>query len=306
MQLDIRSVLLGLLLLGWTGPTWSLDQLVQITYAKRSEDFKWNIGLDGGPDILSELTWEDVEIHEIGIDYAYTWGKWLHFELSAYYGDIYDGRTQDSDYFLNDRTGEFSRSYSTTSGDNTYDYSVGIGVPFVVKQTNLAARITIVPMLGYSYHEQHYRMTDGVQTFPPEAAGPIPGLDSQYETNWKGMWYGGEFYLRTGKKLTLYTTLSWHDVTYDATARWNLRETLAQPTSFTQSASQAEGTMLSLGFIYHFTPQWSYSLSYEEQHWNSGPGQDTVYFSDGTSATTNLNNAEWDITKINLSVLFFF
>lgn len=71
----------------------------------RRDELRWNkAGPGGQPNILSELTWKDIEIATVNLGATlYTKENWL-VNLDFLYGEIYDGKNQDSDYFGNNRT----------------------------------------------------------------------------------------------------------------------------------------------------------------------------------------------------------
>ncbi|MFA5259602.1 MAG: hypothetical protein WC450_00045 [Candidatus Omnitrophota bacterium] len=83
---------------------------VNVGYGLRQDDLVWSIGYPGGPNILSELTWDDVESIQLKGRADLTF--YDHFVLDGMYayGDVYDGTNQDSDYLGDFRTYEFSRS----------------------------------------------------------------------------------------------------------------------------------------------------------------------------------------------------
>ena len=94
----------------------------------RRDEFRWNkAGLGGQPNILSELTWEDLDIATVNLGATlYTKENWL-VNFDFLYGEIYDGKNQDSDYFGNNRTQEFSRSNNGADEGSVMDLSIGIG-----------------------------------------------------------------------------------------------------------------------------------------------------------------------------------
>jgi len=154
----------------------------------RVDDLDWNIAGDingNNPNVLSELTWDDVESYQLKAQGSAVWPNIIALRGYANYGWIFDGDNQDSDYLGDNRTFEFSRSNNSTDDDDVLDASLAIGYPIRFGRAVIG---TMTPLLGYSYHEQNLNITDGNQTIPN--LGPFPGLDSSYETEWKGPWIG--------------------------------------------------------------------------------------------------------------------
>ena len=205
----------------------------------RFDELKWNIAgnLSGtSPNILSELTWENLRTFQLKLSNTTTVKEVIYLRGYLDYGWINAGDNQDSDYAGDDRTLEFSRSNNNSDDGNMLDGSIGIGY----RITFGGDTFQLIPLLGYSYHEQNLRMTDGYQTIP--AFGSFPGLDSTYETRWYGPWIGVDFKIQTRefdsfvKRAVFYTTLEGHSVDYDAEADWNLRTDFAHPKSFEHDA----------------------------------------------------------------------
>jgi hypothetical protein len=150
----------------------------------RDDTLNWNIaGMSDGtsPNILSELSWDNLHIWQIEGAGRVTFAKRLRLEGSLGYGWIYKGDNQDSDYFGDDRTLEFSRSNNNSDGDNVYDWSVGVGYQYNLGEMAdlMVDELWMTFLGGYSHHEQNIRITDGFQTIP--ALGPFDGLNSTYK-----------------------------------------------------------------------------------------------------------------------------
>ena len=128
----------------------------------RTDNLDWNIagnvnGTD--PNVLSELTWSDLQIFQIGVGATALINKAIYLRGSLSFGWILDGDNQDSDYSGNDRTEEWSRSNNGSDG-NVSDASLGLGY-----QLKLASgRFRLTPLVGYSYSAQYLNIKDGVQT----------------------------------------------------------------------------------------------------------------------------------------------
>jgi hypothetical protein len=276
----------------------------------RNDDLDWNIAGDisgNNPNILSELTWSDLEILQLEFGLARIFPNRLVLKGEIAYGIIFDGENQDSDYFGDNRTGEFSRSNNSADDGHTSDGSIGLGyyIPIV------SDTVMVIPLIGYSFHLQNLEITDGVQTIatPPITPdlGPFPGLNSSYDAIWYGPWVGLELnariYKRDGTSLAhefLFGT-EYHWADYDAEANWNLRTDFDHPKSFEHEAD-GSGIVFWAGYNYFFNPQWSLNFSGKYQEWETDPGIDRVFFADGTEAVTRLNEVNWESFSLMVGV----
>lgn len=262
----------------------------------RQDNLDWNIAdVDGDPNILSELSWSDLRIFQAQLDLAVNINQLTLFGMVGY-GDITDGKNQDSDYAANDRQAEFSRSNNQAGGD-VMDGSLGVGYIFKAGHTGSYQRY-IMPMAGYSIHQQNLTMTDGFQTIP--AAGKFAGLNSSYDTQWDGPWIGFSFWSTdTARDLTIAFDLAYHQADYHAEANWNLRPDLAHPKSFEHWAD-GQGISFSLKSSYGLSKRWKFIMSLDYQSWSTDAGLDRVYLSAGGSEETQLNEVNWDSAALNL------
>lgn len=268
----------------------------------------WNIaGGDGGPNVLSELTYEDVKFVEysgsanIHINQGILRNYTVFMSYSS--GLAVDGSVQDSDYDGDDRSQEYSRSRSSAEGSSMRDFNFGVSYPFQITHFQ-----QVRPMVAYTYKEQNMVMTDGVQvldTNNPLNVGPFRNtLNSNYDTQWKGAWLGLEWGLHTQRHdLQVSVKHFWLD--YYAVADWNLRSDFAHPKSFEQWAV-GTGTGLSLYYGYSLSDTFSFWLNWTQQSWSTDPGQDIVYFADGTNGRTRLNEVSWESSGLSTGLILKF
>jgi len=265
----------------------------------RTDDLDWNIAGDlsgQNPNVLSELTWSDLSILQVkgGIKSSI---RRVYVRGSLGFGWILDGKNQDSDYAGDNRTLEFSRSNNSSDDGSVFDGSIGIGYKILDKET------VIAPVAGYSVHVQRLSITDGFQTIPP--LGPFPGLDSSYRTKWYGPWVGVDVSHRFSDKFRIMTSFEYHWADYEAKANWNLRTDLAHPESFRHWAD-GEGIVASAEAVFTSKKLWPLHLVLEYQDWQTDPGLDTVYFSDGSQASTRLNEVNWRSLAIMVKTSYAF
>lgn len=269
----------------------------------RSDQIDWNIaGLNGSPNVLSELEWKDLDIVEVktGLKIV-TPQNWV-VDGKFNYGWIVDGDNQDSDFFGDNRTLEFSRSDNDADDGHTLDISLATGYRFAFYQHSSKPWFQFTPLVGYSYHQQNLRITDGFQTIP--AFGSFPGLDSSYETEWYGPWLGVDAQMSLGHRFDLLGEFEYHWIDFEAEADWNLRDDFQHPKSFTHDA-EGEGFIASVTGRYNFNPHWSMNLSVDYQSWVAdNDGIDKTFFADGQVFNTELNEVNWDSVGVNVGINF--
>lgn len=262
----------------------------------RVDKLRWNIAGDingENPNILSELTWKDMKFYYLQqhFDAKLTNDGFLRFKERLGYGRVRTGKNRDSDYDGDNRTLEFSRSDNGVSGSSVADASVALGVCI----TPATGRNEFIPYIGYSANAQNMRMTDGYLTINPGGyTGPFSGLDSKYDAGWRGPWAGFDFLVSAGENLSLTGSFEYHfKVDYHAEADWNLREEFAHPVSY-EHDSKGHGIALDLGGRYQLDDSASLHITLGWKKLDASDGTDTVFFTDGSSATTRLNDVKWE------------
>jgi hypothetical protein len=285
----------------------------------RNDDLSWSIAglsptiflippLQGNSvNILSELTWNNLEIFQMEFSLERLIRQNYRLRGTLAYGVIFDGQNQDSDYAGNNRTFEFSRSNNGANDGSTSDFSIGLGYNF----SFLWDVLTLSPLIGFSYHSQKLKMTQGIQTVSdfgwPTPLGPFPGLNSSYDTQWYGPWIGLEWTIGNQDKINItkgfgiLLGIEYHWADYHAEANWNLRQAFAHPKSFEHDAD-GSGTVYIVDLNYFLNFQWSINLSGKYQKWETDPGVDRVFFFDGTVAETRLNNVNWESSSLSVGV----
>jgi len=271
----------------------------------RSDDLDWNIAGDvsgNNPNVLSELNWEDLGIFQVKLDNVSIF-RGIYFRGAVAYGWIMTGDVQDSDYLGDNRTLEFSRSNNSADDGNTLDATVGIGYQFSFGSNFLS----FAPLVGYSHHEQNLTATDGNQTIPP--TGSFAELDSTYETEWVGPWIGADLVFRMPhekkyfEEFSFQVSFEYHWADYNAEADWNLRTDFAHPKSFEHNADGI-GWIVSADWNIFFTSQLGFKMSVNYRAWDTDPGIDRTFFSDGTAAETRLNDVNWDSYAIMFGIVY--
>jgi hypothetical protein len=271
----------------------------------RRDDLDWNIAGDtsgNNPNVLSELTWDDLESYQVKFQGSLAIPNIIALRGYADYGWIFDGENQDSDYAGDNRTYEFSRSNNNADDGEVWDASLAIGYPFRTGQTVIA---TFTPLVGYSQHEQKLKITDGYQTIPP--VGSFAGLDSSYDTEWKGPWIGMDMRFRTKKssnfaeRIETYLSYEYHWADYHAEANWNLRDDFQYPKSFEHDAD-GNGWIIGAGLNFILQRNIALNFDFDYQNWSAKDGTDKVFFADGTTAKTRLNEVNWSSYALGLGL----
>jgi outer membrane protease len=281
----------------------------------REDRLDWNIAGDSrgqNPNVLSEIKWRNLEIGQLKLQSKLTLPQMFHFRGSFGYGWIANGDNRDSDYLGDGRTFEYSRTENNADQGSVYDFSVAAGYPFAFGREPV---IVLRPLAGYSYHRQNLSITDGDQTVATpgltQDAGPFAGLDSHYDARWYGPWIGVEVGVEAAvpggfiQRVEGFFACELHRADYRAQADWNLRQDLAHPNSFRHRA-EGVGWVLSGGFNLFVTPRWALTTEAVYQNWSTNQGRHRVYFSDGATADTQLNEVDWRSLALSVGLVYRF
>jgi hypothetical protein len=271
---------------------------LKLSSGYRLGGLRWNIAGDlsgENPNILSELTWSKLQILQFEGQGRLNIER-LTIRANVGYGLVLAGDTQDSDYNLDDRTDEFSRSYSDARGGYLLYALVGWGRCYELE----SAQVSLAPMIGIGFHRQAMVMADGVQVIPPD--GPFPGLNSSYTANWLDAWIGLDVEYQIARRVSTGAAVSVHPSLYYAAADWNLRPDFRHPVSFTHRTSGlglcgelSAGIAVSRSFLLEAR----FALDY----WFGGHGVDETYWAVGGSTKTRLNEVVWRSAQFTLGTV---
>jgi outer membrane autotransporter protein len=279
-----------------SGTRSALETEFIVTGGYRNDELDWNIAGDingNNPNVVSELTWDDLESYQLKFQGGLVWPNLIAVRGSLAYGWLFDGKNQDSDYLGDNRTFEFSRSNNTTDEDEVWDASLAVGYPARFGRTVIA---TVTPLVGYSHHEQQLNISDGYQTIP--SVGPFEGLDSSYDTKWKGPWIGIDMHFKAAEiksfahRFETYLTYEYHWADFEAEANWNLRDDLAHPKSFSHDTN-GNGFVIGAGINYRLTQHWALNFNFDYQDWSTDSGTIKFFLADGTTHKQQLNEVNW-------------
>lgn len=269
----------------------------------RLDQFRWNIS-GNGVNILSELTWEDLQIYQTDIKSYIQFDNKIYLKASIGFGFILEGKNQDSDYDGNNRTAEFSRSNNKADKGYVIDISIGGGYLFSIIEDTL----NIIPLVGLSYNRLSLRITDGYQTIATPGrtpdVGPFDGLNSKYHANWFSLWFGTDidYKINTFK---MKTGIEFHGLYYFASADWNLRDNFQHPTSFEHFANGLGlDVFVSIGL--NLSKSWLINFDYYFKQYFTFPGTMKTYLSDGSTSEGALNEVDWWSHKFMLGLTYSF
>ena len=288
-----------------------IDTMVINTQLEISDsELVWDIASSAStttpPNILSELSFRDIRSlgYVINLGYMNRFDNNIAFVLEAEYADsrIQSGRAQDSDYASDNRTDEFSRSFSDIESDSINYFSLATGIK--TRWLNTKGHYLSF-LIGYKKHNVDITMTNGVVQIPEADAGSlIPGLNSTYNSEFRSIFAG----LSTEHVFSWGTIGFRYDLYYTdlkAEADWNLRTDFAHPVSFEQ-VGDGKGYAATLGYTYNHNRNWDYSIDYVVTKYHIQDGYDQTYFSDTTSFIVKLNNSEYKQEAIRIGVSYNF
>lgn len=274
----------------------------------RNDQFNWSIAgtlVGTDPNILSELTWKDLETFQTNLNGAleikFNENPAVHpyIAIQLDVGRIYSGENQDSDYDGDNRTVEFSRTNNAADAGYVHDFSLALGQKFSLFQD----RLELIPLVGYSDHRQNLKLLNGNQTIPND--GPFSGLNSSYSAKWSGGWLGIATHLKLNHHLAINALSEYHQVEYNAKANWNLQPQFTHPVSFAHSAD-GRGWIHEIGLDYDLCNQWTLTLSGTFQRWRTDVGLDRVFDINGFFQDTRLNHVNWTSTSLQLGLSYSF
>ncbi|MBC9913050.1 hypothetical protein [Chitinophaga varians] len=241
------------------------------------ENFQWSVAgnIHGeNPDIYSELIWRNIggpcvagHLH---------WNPWRRLVLAADfdYAFITQGRVSDMDYLGNHRTVNSYEGHFAAHEGNVQAYHFHIGYPIL--HTHL---VELIPSVGYSIQLQKLYMLD-----------PGVGLNSTYATNWNGVSARLAAVFRLSAKWQLTNEFTAAQLTFHATANWNLVKTFQHPLSFEDKANGVGITdRISIDYrlSHHLMLHTGFGYTYQQ----TGKGVDRLYLANGAMPVTQFNGA---------------
>lgn len=272
----------------------------EIDLGYRQDQLSWSIAggaieRDGEvtyfPNILSELQWKNLQIAEVTASGCYVFSNHYAIKFSGDYGLICHGENTDADYNEDDRKGLYSLSKNQANKGYVYDVSLGVGYDF----TFANEYFSLMPLVGYSCHEQKVHIHDGFQKlylFPDLTlgpTGPFSGLDSTYKALWFGPWLGVDFVLPLNSYSYLFAGLEYHAFRYEGVGDWNLRKELSK---FHHDA-YGQGCIATLGFDYAVWKNCSVGIIAHYRYFKTRSGIERIIVDDEFPVELLFNGAKW-------------
>lgn len=271
---------------------WPSPFNMELGVGYRQDKLKWSIaGLFDCPNVLSELTWKDLDIVEFSGSASYVSCRNYAVKVQGDYGHIYDGKNVDSDYLYSDRKGLYSRSINSAGRGHVWDVSGAVGY----RITSAYARCIITPYAGYSYDSQYLHMYNGYQAFSFNfnEIGPFKGLNSRYTAHWSGPWLGADFNVQVEKCAFIFGSFEWHWVNYRGKGCWNLRPEIGP---FYHKANGI-GYLATLGGNWEICRNWGIGVMGSYRNYRTHSGRETGTLKpidcDPIRFRTKFNQAKW-------------
>jgi len=324
------SMLLFIWLLSFTGQSVLATDFftieggeLDVGFGYRTDKLDWNIASNptsGTQNILSELNWDNLEIIQIQLSGRLELGELPLLDsntimlVNAAAGTIFAGDYQDSDYGMDNRGDEWSRSIGDSESGFTADLLGGIGP---ILKFNKLLGFSVTPLVGYGFNMQDLSMTSGVQVVSipalkpvglmndPPANGSINGLDSTYTAYWYGPWIGLNGECQITEKFKLSTGVEFHWIEYYAQADWNLRTDFEHPVSF-EHETTGTGIVFNIKGSYVINEKWSWLISGNYHDWETESGTARFFMKDSTVSKTRLNGVNWKSLALNFGVGYCF
>jgi hypothetical protein len=136
---------------------------------------------------------------------------------------------------------------------------------------------------------------------PLGAPSPM-SLDSRFKAEWNSTFIGVKFD-HSGDRWDAYGSVEYHDVDYEATANWNLRDDLSHPRSFKQDSS-GSGPVYVIGTRYRYGNNWAFNATLSRTQWDADNGTDKTTLASGAVVTNELDKVRWESNAIMLGVSY--
>jgi hypothetical protein len=225
---------------------FSLEGDVGVGY--RQDRLNWSFdGGSRGPNILSELIWENLKMVNYYGQVRTTVPYLGYMRATGNYGSIYNGENFDWDYREDNRQSPFAYAENKADRGEAFEVSFAIGRAL----PGLIPYVTIIPLIGYSWQEQHLQFYDGIQVYylgNNYDNTPLPDLASNYRAKWYTPFIGVDLFVMPSSRWKIIATAEWHWGQYRGTGYWNLRTDLLS--DIRHSASNITGGVFRVQGLY--------------------------------------------------------
>lgn len=251
-----------------------------ITDGYQRESFHWSIaGNSNGqnPNVFSELKWTKLGGQSIAA--SMQWNVYQKFSVYADYNRLFitSGSVNDSDYSIDNRTDNtYNETFNAGKG-NTQGWAIGAGYQLINNDW-----LRLIPYAGYSDNRQSLYLYDDGSRFP--------GLNSSYQTQWKGAFIKAIASFKLIEKLKFNTDITYNQVSYNARGNWNLITTFQHPISYRHHAN-GYGINMNGALAYSISKFIAIQAGGGYLHWQTGNGTDDLYLNSGEVDKTQMNGA---------------
>ncbi|MDB5148738.1 MAG: hypothetical protein JWQ57_2758 [Mucilaginibacter sp.] len=251
-----------------------------ITDGYQRENFHWSIaGNSNGqnPNVFSELKW--AKLGGKSVTASLQWNVYQKFSFYADYSRqfITSGSVNDSDYSGDNRSSNtYNETFDAGKG-HIQRWALGAGYQLVKNSW-----LTLIPYAGYSDNRQSLYLYDSDNRFP--------GLNSSYQTQWKGAFIKAIASLKLIEKLRFNVDITYNQVSYNAQGNWNLITTFQHPVSYRHHAN-GYGLNMNGALVYAITKHIAIQAGAGYLYWQTGNGTDQLYLNNGDVDKTQMNGA---------------
>jgi hypothetical protein len=205
-------------------------------------------------------------------------------------GSITDGKMDDWDPPTEPRVHTIAETISGEVGGRGFGFSVSLPLRWEDGRLEFGVLRSVADL--------DLRMRDGYRVKP--YAGPLDDLDSSYHTRWEGM----EYSVRPSAYLGewgLSFQVKFHVKDFSSEGNWNLREELAHPVSFTQTA-EVSGWSVSLGGHRRLPGGLLLGIELERADLRADDGLDLVFFADGRRSRGDIQEVDLSFVRVETSI----
>lgn len=277
---------------------WLIFMLFYITAFAQESPHKWNIkpyigfqqskfdwsiaGNTSGsnPNILSELIWKNLKGPSFGADIKYNITQKLSIKVANQYSSISKGDAEDTDYADDNRQSAFY--FDLLNANKGYLYHVDLQLNYQLLKFN---QFNINPIIGLSYNQQKFHLLESASNPDSE------GLNSTYQTRYKGFNFGSEFVFKTSE-FSIGAIVLGGFYTYAAKANWNLIPDFAKPVSFTHKANSF-ALNGDINLSVPINKSLRVELDYLINNIKTYSGVDKAYYSNRNTEETQFNGANF-------------
>lgn len=251
-----------------------------LTEGYQRENFHWSIAGNSkgqNPNVFSELKWTKLGGQSIAASL-----QWKVYQKISFYADytrqfITSGTVNDADYSSDNRSNNtYNETFEAGKG-NTQGWALGSGYKLIDNEI-----FNFSPYVGYSDNRQSLYLYGSGNRFP--------GLNSSYQTQWKGVFIKAIASLKLTENLKFNADITYNQVGYNARGNWNLITTFQHPVSYRHHAN-GYGLNMSGALAYSITNHIAIQAGGGYLHWQTGNGTDELYLNSGEVDKTQMNGA---------------